>query len=90
MDEFCPGLWAFLKKRKQLVLGLNLVSVGIVCVALIICGIHGCSGGSSSPTTPAVSPPVAAPQTAFPLIASADHRYWQDQNGAPFPILGRV
>ncbi len=26
----------------------------------------------------------------FPLVTSADHRYLQDQNGQPFPILGRA
>lgn len=90
MGDFASGLWAFLKKRKQLALGLNLVSAGIICIVLIIWGVHGCSGNSSSPTTPAVSPPVATPKPAFPLAVSANHRYLQDQNGAPFPILGRT
>ncbi len=38
---------------------------------------------------PRTSSSVAGP-VAFPLVTSADHRYLQDQNGQPFPILGRT
>ncbi len=32
----------------------------------------------------------AAGFVTYPLVASGDHRYLQDQSGQPFPILGRV
>jgi len=90
MGEFVTKLRTFMKERKQLALGLHLVSAGIICIGLIICGFQGCSRDSSSPTTPVSSPPIAAPHPVFPLVVSANHRYLQDQNGVPFPILGRT
>ncbi len=71
-------------------MGLNLLSAGIISIGLIICSPPGCSRDSSSSSTSAVSQPVAAPLPVFPLVVSANHRYLQDQNGIPFPILGRT
>lgn len=80
-----------MKERKKLTLGRNLVPAGMICIGLITSSFQGCSRDSSSPTTPAVAPPVAAaPPPTFPLVHSANHRYLQDQNGVPFPILGRT
>ena len=55
-------------------------------LGLIICGILGCDGGSSSSSTPTISS--AFP--AFPNAVSGNQRYLQDQQGVPFPILGRT
>lgn len=90
MSEFVAGLWAFMKERKTLALRLFLVLIGIICTGPIICGFQGCNGDSSPLSTPAGLPAVAAPLPAFPLAVSANHRYLQDQNGVPFPILGRT
>jgi len=90
MSECVAGLWAFIKKRKKLVLGLNLVSIGILCLGLVICNFQGCSGDSSSPATPVTAPTIPEIPSTFPLVTSANHRYLQDQNGVPFPILGRT
>ncbi|WP_413936767.1 DUF4038 domain-containing protein [Nitrospira sp. BLG_1] len=91
MSEFGVRLKTIRKDRKKFVLGLNLVLVGIIFVGLsVICNVQGCSRDSSSPRVPVSSPPVAAPQPAFPLFVSTNHRYLQDQNGVPFPILGRT
>ncbi|MBS0180933.1 MAG: DUF4038 domain-containing protein [Nitrospira sp.] len=91
MSESAAGLWAFMKERKKLAFGLHLVvPAGIICIGFIICASQGCSGDSSSPSIPAGSPPVAAPLPVFPLTVSDNHRYLQDQNGVPFPILGRT
>lgn len=72
--------------------GLPLIILGlIVCtLGLIVCGFQGCSGGSSSPSTPTSSTPTAVTAPAFPLVASGNNRYLKDQNGVPFPILGRT
>jgi hypothetical protein len=79
-----------MKERKKLMLGGNLVQASIVCMGLIIFISQGCREGSSSPSTPAGFLPVAAPLPAFPLVISTDHRYLEDQNAVPFPILGRT
>ena len=76
--------WSFI-----LILGL------MVCVGgLIVCGFQGCGGGSfsppASPSSTPTSPPSATTLPAFPVMASGNHRYLQDQNGVPFPILGRT
>lgn len=71
-------------------LGLNLFPAGIICLGLIICSFQGCSRDSSSPSRPTGSPLIATPLPTFPLVVSANHRYLQDQNGVPFPILGRT
>ena len=63
---------------------------------LIVGGFLGCNRGSSSTstaTTPTPTPvPTATPSSlpAFPLVISGNQRYLQDQNGVPFPILGRT
>ena len=50
--------------------------IGLTLVlGLIACGFFGCGGGGSS------SPPA---------VAVAPARYLKDQNGSPFPILGRT
>ena len=55
-------------------------------LGLIICGLLGCDGGSSSTSTT----PTSSALPAFPLVVSNNHRYLQDQKGVPFPILGRT
>src|SRR6476659_7566774 len=71
--------------------GFTLILGLIVCaLGLIVCGFQGCDGGSSSPSTPTSSTPTAATFPAFPLVASGNQRYLQDQKGVPFPILGRT
>lgn len=72
--------------------GLSLIILGLIVFSfgLIVCGFQGCSGGSSSPSTSPSSPPTAVALPAFPLVASPNHRYLQDQKGVPFPILGRT
>ena len=70
--------WGF-----TLILGLTVCALG-----LIVCGFQGCDGGSSSShSTPTSSTPTAA---TFPVFPSGNQRYLQDQNGVPFPILGRT
>lgn len=56
----------------------------------MVCGLLGCSNDSSSFTATVPFRSTKTPQSTFPLIQSADHRYLQDQNGVPFPILGRT
>jgi len=51
-------------------------------LCLIISGLLGCGGDSPSPPSSALP--------AFPLVISGNQRYLQDQNGVPFPILGRT
>jgi hypothetical protein len=75
----CNKPWGF-----TLMLGLIVCALG-----LIVCGFQGCDGGSSSPST-TTSTPAAATFPAFPLMASGNQRYLQDQKGVPFPILGRT
>ena len=77
--------------------GFPLIVLGlVVCtLGLIVCGFHGCSGGSSAPppltsTTPTSTTPTAVTAPAFPLVALGNRRYLQDQKGVPFPILGRT
>ncbi|HWG96931.1 MAG TPA: DUF4038 domain-containing protein, partial [Nitrospira sp.] len=79
-----------MQERKTLALRPNLVLGGIISIGLIICSFQGCSRDSSSSSIPSGSPPVSAPLPVFPLVVSANHRYLQDQNGVPFPILGRT
>ena len=69
--------------------GFTLILVLTVCaLGLIVCGFQGCDGGSSSsPSTLNSSTPTAA---TFPVFPSGNQRYLQDQNGVPFPILGRT
>lgn len=86
----CRWPAAFMEEQKNLALRPNLVRVGILCLGLIICSFQGCSRDSSSPATPVSPLPIIVPQPAFPLVASANRRYLQDQNGEPFPILGRT
>ena len=57
----------------------------LMALCLIILGLSGC-GQSTSPS----SAPTAPTILAFPLVASGIGRYLQDQNGMPFPILGRT
>ncbi len=68
----------------------NLVLVGTLCIGLIVHGLQGCSRDSSSQTAPVQFSSAETPPPAFPLVDSANHRYLQDQNGVPFPILGRT
>jgi len=72
--------------------GLSLIILGlIVCtLGLIVCGFQGCGGGSSAPPPSTSTTPTAVTAPAFPLVASGNKRYLQDQNGVPFPILGRT
>lgn len=79
-----------MKEQEMLALERLLVSTGFICVGLTLCSFQGCSRDSSSSTVPGASASIVAPQPSFPLVASADHRYLQDQNGVPFPILGRT
>lgn len=79
-----------MKDRKKFGLELNLVLAGVICVGLIVCGLQGCKKDSSASSTPVASPTVGMPLPSFPLVASANHRYLQDQNRVPFPILGRT
>lgn len=74
----------------MLVLERILVLAGIICTVLTVCGFQGCSRDSSSSTVPISSSSIVAPQPSFPLVASVNHRYLQDQKGIPFPILGRT
>ena len=68
-----------------IILGLIVISFG-----LIVCGFQGCDGGSSSPSTTTSSAPATTTPASFPLVASSNDRYLQDQKGVPFPILGRA
>ena len=56
----------------------------LLVLSLIIFGLIGC-GSSSSPSTSTT--PTAS---TFPPVASGNGRYLHDQNGMPFPILGRT
>ena len=62
-------------------------------LGLVVCGLLGCNGGSSSTsisrTPAAITAATAPPPSAFPLVVSRSQRYLQDQNGVPVPILGR-
>jgi Protein of unknown function (DUF4038)/Putative collagen-binding domain of a collagenase len=69
---------------------LDRVTVCIISVGLMICSLSGCSRDLSPPTPPISLPSITSPQPAFPLVTSANQRYLQDQNGVPFPILGRT
>jgi hypothetical protein len=80
----------FYEGAKEVALERHLVRAVLVCMGLLICIFEGCSRDSSPPSTPADSPQVGSPLPAFPLVASANHRYLQDQNSVPFPILGRT
>lgn len=88
--ELGDRLWVFMGQRKKSVSALNLVPVGVICIGLIMYSVQGCTRDSSPPSTPANSSSIAVPQPAFPLVASTDHRYLQDQKGVPFPIVGRT
>ena len=46
--------------------------------------------GPASAASNAVTPAAAGSGVAFPLRHSTNHRYLEDQNGVPFPILGRA
>lgn len=59
-------------------------------MGLIVCGLQGCGRDSPSPTETVPFRSALTPQPIFPLINSANHRFLQDQNGVPFPILGRT
>lgn len=65
---------------------------GIVLAVALLLGVSaGCTGGAPSATqsnNPSPTPP-PGPGT-FSVAASANQRYLQDQNGVPFPILGRA
>jgi hypothetical protein len=67
------------------------VPPGVVLVLALLLGVSvGCSGGAPSATSGAPSNNSAPPNPAFPVVPSADKRSLQDQNGTPFPILGRT
>ncbi|HSQ91438.1 MAG TPA: DUF4038 domain-containing protein, partial [Nitrospiraceae bacterium] len=71
---------------KHLHIVRNLLRSCTLIQGLILCGIFGCDGGSSSSAITAPS----STRPAFPLAVSANQRYLQDQNGVPVPILGRT
>ncbi len=75
--------------------GLALVLGVTACAALAYSSLVPSADAADSARSPAA--PMSG-RTAlgvpgpvvFPLVTSADRRYLQDQNGQPFPILGRV
>ena len=56
-------------------------------LGLIACSVLGCDGGSPSHST---TPTSSSVHQVFPVVASNNHRYLQDQNGVPFPMMGRT
>ena len=83
------------KARRGFTLILGLATLGILASSFLVPATDSAqlSSGAQTPRFDAAATSgrrTAASSVVFPLVYSANHRYLQDQNGQPFPILGRT
>ncbi len=78
--------------RRLLGLILSVAALGVLARSALLPAVEGADSTRrvSAPHTEGRTASIAAGSIVFPLRASADHRYLEDQIGQPFPILGRT